>query len=176
MGNVNMEARQIHYRGGNKPMSVEEAIKEAESSYVLPAASAETLGGVKVGEGLSINESGVLSAGGGLPNYSTTEHLTGQKWIDGKDIYEITYPLIVGGVAQYTRGGMENKSYLVGLTGFDIAYISEFIGVRSTAIDSFPIANTMYYTFDKANGAIFVAHDTFTYSDLYVTVRYTKSE
>lgn len=31
----------------------------------LPVASADTLGGVKVGEGLSINESGVLSASGG---------------------------------------------------------------------------------------------------------------
>ena len=28
MGNVNMEASQIHYRGGNRPMSVEEALKE----------------------------------------------------------------------------------------------------------------------------------------------------
>ena len=24
-------------------------------------------------------------------NYSTTEHKTGRKWVDGKDIYEITY-------------------------------------------------------------------------------------
>lgn len=122
MGNVNMEASQIHYRGGEKPMSVEEAIKEAGSSYVLPVASAETLGGVKVGDNLSIDD-GVLSApayvlptasdetlggvkvgnnlsiaGGVLsapapytpPAYSTTEQATGQKWIDGKDIYFIT--------------------------------------------------------------------------------------
>lgn len=34
-------------------------------SYVLPVASADTLGGVKVGEGLSINEQGVLSSSGG---------------------------------------------------------------------------------------------------------------
>ena len=27
MGNVNMEARQVHYRGGDKPMSVEDALK-----------------------------------------------------------------------------------------------------------------------------------------------------
>lgn len=31
MGNVNMEASQIHYRGGNRPMSVEEALKEGSS-------------------------------------------------------------------------------------------------------------------------------------------------
>lgn len=34
-------------------------------SYELPVASAETLGGVKVGDGLSITEAGVLSASGG---------------------------------------------------------------------------------------------------------------
>ena len=34
-------------------------------SFTLPTASADTLGGVKVGEGLSISDSGVLSASGG---------------------------------------------------------------------------------------------------------------
>lgn len=39
--------------------------KEAGGSGELPIASADTLGGVKVGEGLSITEAGVLSASGG---------------------------------------------------------------------------------------------------------------
>ena len=39
--------------------------KEAGGSYELPVASAETLGGVKVGEGLAIDEGGILSASGG---------------------------------------------------------------------------------------------------------------
>lgn len=34
-------------------------------SFTLPTASADTLGGVKVGDGLSITEGGVLSASGG---------------------------------------------------------------------------------------------------------------
>lgn len=39
--------------------------------YVLPAATAETLGGVKVGEGLEVAEDGTLSAtGGGGDEYS----------------------------------------------------------------------------------------------------------
>lgn len=64
----------------------------APAPYVLPVASAETLGGVKIGEGLSIDaETGVMSAEGGLPDYSTTEQKTGQKWIDGKDIYFKTF-------------------------------------------------------------------------------------
>lgn len=41
-----------------------EALEEG-GSYVLPVASANTLGGVKIGEGLSITEGGVLSAAGG---------------------------------------------------------------------------------------------------------------
>ena len=35
------------------------------SSYILPIASANTLGGVKIGSGLDITEQGVLSASGG---------------------------------------------------------------------------------------------------------------
>lgn len=70
MGNVNMEARQIHYRGGEKPMNVEEAIKAAGSSYVLPVADPETLGGIKQGDGLYIDGEGVadvnLKTNGGL--------------------------------------------------------------------------------------------------------------
>lgn len=39
--------------------------KTATGGYELPIASASTLGGVKVGEGLEISEAGVLSASGG---------------------------------------------------------------------------------------------------------------
>ena len=39
----------------------------------LPVASAETLGGVKVGANLSIDENGVLSADSQTPNAATTE-------------------------------------------------------------------------------------------------------
>lgn len=53
----------------------------------LPIASADKLGGVKVGSGLSIDAGGVLSANGASVDYSTTEQATGQKWIDGSEIY-----------------------------------------------------------------------------------------
>lgn len=61
--------------------------------YVLPIATDETLGGIKVGNGLEINsETGVLSNTNPTPYtpvaYSTAEQNTGQKWIDGKDIYK----------------------------------------------------------------------------------------
>ena len=73
MGNVHMEASQVNYRGGETKMSVEEAIK-AGSSYVLPIAGAETLGGVKIGTGLTINsETGVASADSQLPADPATD-------------------------------------------------------------------------------------------------------
>lgn len=60
-------------------------------SYVLPVASSETLGGVKVGSGLSINAGGVLSANSQTVNFSTNEVNTGVKWIDNKDIFVKVY-------------------------------------------------------------------------------------
>lgn len=59
--------------------SLAEAIEAAGGSYTLPTASASTLGGVKVGSGLSIDANGVLSAsggGGGGGSYTETELLS----------------------------------------------------------------------------------------------------
>ncbi len=47
-------------------------------------ATAELLGVVKAGDGVSVDADGAISG----VAYSTTEHKTGRKWIDGKDIYE----------------------------------------------------------------------------------------
>ena len=51
-------------------------------------ATSELLGVVKAGNGISINEDGTISAGDIL---STTEHKTGEKDIDGKDIYSKSF-------------------------------------------------------------------------------------
>ena len=52
----------------------------------IPIASADTVGGIKVSadSGMSVDADGAIS---GVP-YSTTEHKTGRKWINGSDIYE----------------------------------------------------------------------------------------
>jgi hypothetical protein len=55
-------------------------------SYVLPTASASVLGGVKIGSGLAIDGSGVLSVVGGSANMVTTDTaqtITGAKIIGG---------------------------------------------------------------------------------------------
>ena len=64
---------------------------DAGGGYELPIAGANTLGGVKVGDGLSINASGVLSTNTYTPPaYSTDEVDTGEKWLDGRTIYQRT--------------------------------------------------------------------------------------
>ena len=46
---------------GSAPVSVEIPVGGGSGSYTLPIASPTTLGGVKVGNGLAIDENGVLS-------------------------------------------------------------------------------------------------------------------
>lgn len=49
-------------------------------------ATSELLGVVKPGDGVSIDADGAISG----TAYSATEHKTGRKWLDGRDIYEKT--------------------------------------------------------------------------------------
>ena len=66
-----------------------------EGSYTLPIASTKTLGGIKVGENLSITEDGTLNAEAsgtsvlspGAILYDTEEKVIG-KWINGKPLYQ----------------------------------------------------------------------------------------
>ena len=73
------------------PPSSEQMGAGGGGSYVLPVASADTLGGVKVGNNLSIAD-GVLSAPAPYtpPAYSTTPVKVGT-WIDGRDVYRVVY-------------------------------------------------------------------------------------
>ena len=57
----------------------------------VPIATTTTLGGVIVGDGLSVSSEGLLTSNGGI-DYSTVEKATGSKWIDGKDIYVKVFP------------------------------------------------------------------------------------
>ena len=178
MGNVNMEARQIHFRGGNKPMSVEEAIKEAGKD--IPIASAETLGGIKVGENLTIDpETGILSgAAGGLHTYSTEEQEIGT-WIDGKTIYERTYILRENGVDKFVKGGYQGYEYLIGLTGCEKVWIRNLCSDRtdSTAVlsDSRNLSNEIITSFDLTTGGVFV-YNSHSPANVFVVLDYIKSE
>ena len=89
MGNVNMEARQIHFRGGDKPMNVEEAIKNA-GSVITPEEKAwiDTIPELASQEIIAPEfdaEEGVYAVGdlviyqGGLYKF-TTAHETAGAW------------------------------------------------------------------------------------------------
>ena len=94
-GNVNTGTLRKH----NLSFSVIELTKgialNSGGSYTLPIASAETLGGIKVGENLTITEDGTLNAEAsgtsvlspGAVLYDTEEKVIG-KWINGKPLYQ----------------------------------------------------------------------------------------
>lgn len=149
-------------------------------SYELPIASAETLGGVMVGEGLEINaETGVLSASGGTSgsvNYSTTEHAVGT-WLDGKTLYERTYNIFLNGEAQYP---IANSEYDIGLTGIETAFVYGVVGERQIAgvsqyVDWGNAPGELIIVLNKTVGKVYINPKSHTYNNFYVTIRYTKA-
>ena len=164
-----------------------DSIPISGGSYVLPTASASTLGGVKVGTGLSIDGNGVLSAsggGGGSHTYSTTEQVVGT-WIDGKPLYEKT--IFIGNVAR-------NNSASVSSGVSDIDKVIELKGIGEQIADNsawadynqpqgfIPIPNyrsTTYYCgiaiSSSNNIGINLTSDYQRLDNCYAIIRYTKT-
>ena len=134
-------------------------------SYVLPTATANRLGGVKVGSGLEVTSDGTLStSGGGGVAYSTTEHTVGT-WLDGSIVYERTFTgNISAGSQSSVDTGQTNLRYL------------EVTSVVVGSEEIRPCAESQYSvyvdSYIKANGAIRV-YSTIT-GTYYVTIRYVK--
>lgn len=171
MGNVHMEARQVNYRGGEKPMSVEEAIKEAGSSYVLPIAGAETLGGIKVGDNLTVEEDGTLNAPDPYipPEYGTDEVDTGMKWIDGKTIYRKVVPC-------EALPNATTKNVSSGLTGVNVINMYGFAVYDGVVTIPLPYLDDVgiYYDIANNNVGIIASIDQSMYTVSYVVLEYTK--
>ena len=75
-----------------------DGVETGANAYTLPAAGANSLGGVKVGSGLSIDANGVLSADGGAPIYfgvSDTAASTVEKAVSISGITEYTDGMII---------------------------------------------------------------------------------
>lgn len=65
--NYTEQGGDVTHIGGRLIIEEGASVEGLPSSYTLPAATASKLGGVKVGSGLSITSSGVLSADGITP-------------------------------------------------------------------------------------------------------------
>ena len=111
--------------------------------------------------------------GGGLPDYSTTEHKTGRKWIDGSDIWEKTLVLRENGVNNYTYSGNVFQNALptnlrwINITSSFLTRQNDgYVDVmNSTAITIVPNIQT---------GGMFVSTGGTVVPTIIITVEYTK--
>ena len=106
---------------------------EKQAGGELPVATSETLGGIKVGDGLSITEGGVLSASGGGGGSSIARTLTTDDLVDGK----FKLWLLDSGIYHIPK--MENTLVFVSSsddywTDDQIAIISRTNGVNTSSV------------------------------------------
>ena len=143
------------------------------STYVLPVASADTLGGVKVGSRLSIDD-GVLSANNQVADYSTDEHATGEKWIDGKTIYRkvVDFGALPNNARKSVASGVTNE-FIVKIYG--IAKSSNDYTTLPSAATNSIYTVTLGYDSTNHEIVIYTATDMTGYNG-YVVLEYTKTE
>ena len=126
-------------------------------------ATAELLGVIKAGDGVSIDADGAISG----VAYSTTEHKTGRKWVDGKDIYERTIALNLTSISDRSFSVNVDYSNIDSLLDSFIEYkTSMTYGMLITSAWINPTAETFNI---KTN----TTADDIT--ELYLTIKYTKT-
>jgi len=123
---------------------------------------------IKATSGLSENaQDNVINTLNEQRSYSTEEHLTGKKWIDGKPIYRKSFSLTDSSFPYNT--GLSN--------------VNEIIKIEAIAKDSsndyfnFPYANTSggrSFYYNKLNGKIITEGNT-VFSSVIITLEYTKT-
>ena len=94
------------------------------STYVLPTATTSTLGGIKVGENLNIDEDGVLSATGegtvGPPGPAGPKGDTGTQINKVIDIPDVNSAILANGSLLVYNQGANRWDTQIGLTSQDI--------------------------------------------------------
>lgn len=150
-----------------------------EAAATVPKASASEIGGVKVGKGLSIENDGTLNVtggGGSVINYSTTEQLTGQTWIDGKPIYQKTIVLRQNGTDNYTYSDYVYSDCIP--SGIDFLIDTKWILDRSYSdvgyVDNHNLASSIIIGVNITSCVIW-CQTTYGYYNFVVTIQYTKS-
>lgn len=154
------------------------------SAYTLPTASSSVLGGVKVGSGLSINSSGVLSATSTsytLPTASTSTK--GGITVDGTLLAMNGTTLTAPGYLPLTGGTMTGALHLVSESETNYGGIINFGDIRSstgrgyvyigeTSEDDLVLYAFDTMTFETSSGSITV-DDLLNMSSPHVTGSYT---
>ena len=144
-------------------------------SYTLPIASDSVLGGVKIGNGLSIENDGKLNVNASVPSevqYSTVEKRIGT-WVDGTPLFEKT---IIGTIQLDGRNEsvLGRKSELLGNVNVNVRFIDSSMTTDVfTIVDSW--VSVYIYNMDDI---IYIKQDvtpltkTWTYN---ICFRYTKN-
>lgn len=128
----------------------EDGTLNAADSYTLPIAEDDTLGGVKVGSGLSIDsETGILSADSQMVDYSTTEQATGQKWIDGKEIYRKVVSL--GNLPDSSE-----KKVSAGISGADVIMIEGYYNTGTAVSNLFNITALSNFVYNSTSDEVII--------------------
>ena len=79
-------------------------------SYTLPVASANELGGVKIGQGISIDQDGVISAQGGKNDIVLdVAELENMSYADRKVLWDEVYEKILAGHRIYAKGEVRGE-------------------------------------------------------------------
>lgn len=125
----------------------------------------------------TVNVYGVQQGSASRISYSTTEQNTGQKWVDGKDIYQKTI---------YYAGGTSGGTYTIPHNILNLGDVIKCEGFCGDANGDNPHMVIPRIAPDNANFGFSAINDTnilFTYAslwssrliDLYITIQYTKS-
>ena len=147
------------------------ALNNGGGSYALPIASESVLGGVKIGNGLSIDNDGKLNVSvSSEVQYSTTEKRIGT-WVDGTSLYEKT---LVGTIELNGRNEsvLGRKSEL--LPGANVKFIDSSMTTDTMTIADAWASVWIYNT----DNIIYIKQDatpntkTWTYN---IRFRYTKN-
>ena len=125
-------------------------------------ATSELLGVVKAGDGVTVDADGAISG----VAYSTTEHKTGRKWIDGEDIYEkvFEYEGALGDTAATLASDIDYMSNIV-----NAICISD--GVENSYACSF---SPITVWIDSTNNLKGRSLGNFTSQLLHIVIEYTK--
>lgn len=126
-------------------------------------ATSELLGVVKAGAGISVDEDGAIT---GIA-YSTTEHKTGRKWKDGKDIYEISFIPSITSLSSSTTATIDTS----------VNYVEKLVSSNAaiTSQDGAGVDGSVAWVDNSGNLKIKPTAGWTNITEIVVTIQYTKT-